>query len=73
MTPKEQANSIICEFKALGLNEMAARICAKVHAQKLLDYDVLHPQPKRHYIQGLSPNITELEYWQEVIKEIQKC
>lgn len=72
MTPKEQADSIINEFKALGLNEMAAKICAKVHAQKLLDYDILAPQPKRHYVIGIPPHIDELEYWQQVIKEIEK-
>ena len=72
MYPEQTAENIINEFKALGLNEITAKICAKVHAQKILDYDILTPQPKRHYVIGIPPHIDELEYWQQVIKEIQK-
>lgn len=43
-----------------------ARELALFFVRKLLENNLLEPQPKRHKINGDEPNIIHLEYWQEV-------
>ena len=49
-----------------------ARELALFFVRKLLENNLLEPQPKRHKINGDEPNIIHLEYWQEVNHHIVK-
>ena len=77
-TPEQKAKDLVLEFdniinpkidnenNKVNWNYEKARELACFFVSKLLENNLLEPQPKRHKINGNKPNIIHLEYWQEV-------
>lgn len=83
MTPHKKAIDLVDEFynnieeypaeiQPQDIEWQTAKKCALISVNLILDSDLLEPQLKRHYVNGLEPKITELEYWQQVKEEINK-
>lgn len=78
MTPKEKADELVHKMYAVmsgSVSEVTksfAKKCAIVAVDDILNCDLLYPQAKKDILWGLKPNRTELEYWFEVKKEIEK-
>ena len=77
-TPEQKAKDLVLEFDNIinpkkekkdnkgNWDYEKARELALFFVSKLLENNLLKPQPKRHKINGDEPNIIHLEYWQEV-------
>jgi len=60
-TPKEKAISLVKAFYVETTTSKQAKQCAKVHTRLILENEILKPS-----------NNQTLEYYQEVLKEIEK-
>ena len=77
-TPEQKAKDLVLELDNIinpkkekkdnkeNWDYEKARELALFFVSKLLENNLLEPQPKRHKINGVVPNIIHLEYWQEV-------
>ena len=77
-TPEQKAKDLVLEFDNIinpkkenkdnkgNWGYEKARELALFFVSKLLENNLLEPQPKRHKINGDEPNIIHIEYWQEV-------
>jgi hypothetical protein len=72
MNPKEQAIKIFNQYSMLLINshKEEVKLCSIIAVDVILDNDLLTPQLKRHYVNNYPPTPQELEYWQQVKKEI---
>ena len=60
-TPKEKATRLVKAFFAITTTSKEAKQCAKVHTMLILENEILKPS-----------NNQEIEYYQEVLNEIEK-
>ena len=58
-TPKEKANRLVKAFYVKTTTSTEAKQCAKVHITLILESEILKPS-------------NNIEYYQEVLKEIEK-
>lgn len=73
MTAKEKAQELINRFipnMPYANTKEWAKQCALICVDEILESELLTPQLKRHYVNGYPSTIHELEFWQEVRKEI---
>lgn len=79
MTPKIKAKQLVDRYMTLfsqelenSISTMEAKECALVAVDLVRDSGILEPQLKRHYINGVEPEVIHLEYWVRVKQEIEK-
>jgi hypothetical protein len=53
------------------LSTLAAKQCALIAVEEIIQTGSLEPQLKIHKLQNVAPQIHEVEYWFEVKKEIE--
>lgn len=78
-TPEQKAKQLVdkyiqvlfkCGFDNACREEAAE--CAKLLVDEIISSNLVDPQEKRQYINGVEPHISQLEFWIRVKKELEK-
>lgn len=79
ITPDQKAKQLVYSYMNLLRNDEGNLICnqdaaecAKLLVDEIIDNNLVEPQEKRQYINGVEPHISQLEFWMRVKKELEK-
>ena len=72
ITPEQKASLLFDKFEKYAKSDEETAEIAKLLVDEIIDNNLVEPQEKRQYINGVEPHISQLEFWMRVKKELEK-